>query len=471
MRERYALAVDNREFLLARYVARSLGEDELAEANRWLRAQGDPDSFLSRADIGRRDETYRTQLGYAASRLAIGNPLAAWRHWSRLRKDMDFTRELERSVARQVALWAARRDIGEADRLLQTLDPEAIDDEVRRWQIRNALRRQDWLAVLHLVDSLEPQERDREEWRYWKAIALDKTGQPAESMLTLSSLARERSYYGFLAADELGIDYAIETVRIEADESAIARLAGDPALVRARELFLTGLDGRGRSEWNEAVRGLSQHDKAQAALLAERWDWPSRAIASAAQAGQMDSLDLRYPLPHLDAFRESAAAAGIRESWAYGVARSESIFMRDVRSSAGAIGLMQLMPATGRSTAREIRLPYSGLNTLTDPASNIRLGATYLGKMHDRFNQHPAVATAAYNAGPNRVSQWLPDSAAIDARIWVETIPYNETRNYVRSVLTSDVIFAWRLTGKVPRLSDQLPEIRPPQLPQSASGQ
>jgi soluble lytic murein transglycosylase len=181
-----------------------------------------------------------------------------------------------------------------------------------------------------------------------------------------------------------------------------------------------------------------------------------------ASAGEFDQLELRYPLPWQDDFREYASAAGIPDSWAYGVARSESLFMRDVRSSAGAIGIMQLMPATGRSTAKEISLPYSGLATLTDSNSNIRLGTWYLGKMYSRFDDNRVLATAAYNAGPHRVDAWLPDTGTLDARIWIANIPYNETRGYVRRVLTDEAIFHWRLTGQVQRLSAGLPRIDAP---------
>jgi len=471
LRERLALALDNGDYLLARYLARSLGDQALADANGWLRARGNPESFLAAADISRQSPAYQEQLAYAARRLAVSDPLGAYRHWSRLRQDMDFGDGLDRAVARDIALWATRRRLPQAEELVSSLDPQAVDNGVLTWVIRNALRDEDWARVVDAVDALEGDERDREEWRFWRAVALENTGAEAEAMLVFATLARQRSYYGFLAADRLDVDYALASAEVEADENVIAGLAAQPSFVRARELYYTGLDGRARSEWNEAVRDLDDDTQAQAALLAQRWNWSSRAIAMAARAGRFDSLDLRYPLPHRDEFRESAQRAGIAESWAYGVARSESIFMRDIRSRAGAIGLMQLMPATGRSTAREIRLPYRGIDTLIDPASNIELGATYLGKMHERFGRHPAVATAAYNAGPVRVAQWLPDSAPIDARVWVETIPFDETRDYVRRVLTSDVIFAWRLTGAVPRLSERLPVIAPQRTRQTASAQ
>jgi len=196
-------------------------------------------------------------------------------------------------------------------------------------------------------------------------------------------------------------------------------------------------------------------------VLAQRWGWYSRAIATAASAGHYDDLALRYPLPFRQSFEQHASAASIPTTWALGIARSESLFMRDVRSRAGAIGLMQLMPATGRQVAREIKLPYSGLDTLTDPNQNIRLGTSYLGSMIARYDGNHVLATAAYNAGPHRVDRWLPQSSVVDARIWIENIPFNETRKYVRRVLAAETIFHWRLTGETRRLSDGLPQVRP----------
>jgi len=198
----------------------------------------------------------------------------------------------------------------------------------------------------------------------------------------------------------------------------------------------------------------------QAAILANRWGWHSRAIAAAASLGEYDDLSIRYPLPYKDTFEEFATLARISSTWAYGIARSESLFMRDVRSRVGAIGLMQLMPETGRDVATEIKLPYSGLATLVDPQSNIRLGTTYLGQMSERYGGNQVLATAAYNAGPHRVDRWLPESGTIDARVWIENIPFNETRKYVKRVMAAQAIFHWRMTGKIRRLSDELLLVR-----------
>ena len=350
----------------------------------------------------------------------------------------------------------ARDKLPGAYQSLRNLPPAARNDEVLRWRARTSLRTRSWSNLLDDIAAMSDAERAAEEWRYWYGMALQRSGDAAAGETVLAELAEERSYYGFLAADELGLDYDLVERRIATDEVLLAELAARPELVRARELFLVGLDGRGRSEWDAVVSYLSPDLKLQAANLASRWGWHSRAISAAASAGEFDDLALRYPLPFQQSFEEHAATASIAAPWAYGVARSESLFMRDVRSSAGAVGLMQLMPATGRQVAREIRLPYSGLDTLTNPTHNIRLGTTYLGQMAERYSGNRVLATAAYNAGPHRVDRWLPESGDIDARIWIENIPFNETRKYVRRVMAAETIFHWRLTGEVRRLSDEL---------------
>jgi soluble lytic murein transglycosylase len=285
-------------------------------------------------------------------------------------------------------------------------------------------------------------------------------------MKLLASLAGERSYYGFLAADELGQDYALGDQPVDANETVMNELANRPDMIRARELFLVGLDSRGRSEWNTIMASLSPEQKIQAARLASRWGWHSRAIAAVASAGAYDDLSIRYPLPYRQNFTQSAKSASILPTWAYSIARSESLFMRDVRSSAGAVGLMQLMPATGRQVARQLGLPYSGLDTLTNPQDNIRLGTSYLGQMAARYGGNRVLATAAYNAGPHRVDSWLPASGNLDARIWIETIPFNETRKYVRRVMAAETIFHWRITGETRRLSEALARVQATPKPQ-----
>ena len=460
--KRFALAVDERHFSLARFLSRPLSTGYLEQANSWLMAQNHSLEFL-RGHADRVDNGVgRQQMIYAIERIAFSDPLLASENWIALRKKYRFTAGQQHFISRHIALWAARRQLPEASAMLYSLPPAALDAEVGRWMIRTSLRRQDWANVLRAIALLPEDEQGAEEWQYWEAVALKYAGEEEPATAKLNKLATTRSYYGFLAADALGNDYAFADSRLITDDKVAARLAEMPALIRARELFHVGLEGRGRSEWDAAVRILTPHEQAQAAILAHQWGWHSRAIATASMVGEFDDLMIRYPLPWREDFPQYSQDANINDSWAYGIARSESLFMRDIRSAAGAIGIMQILPETGKRMAREIRFPYSGLATLTDSASNIRLGTMYLRKMFDRFDENKVLATAAYNAGPLNVEAWLPGASQLDARIWIENIPYNETRAYVRRVLTADAIFHWRLTGKTRRLSTELPAINPP---------
>ncbi|NOR36939.1 MAG: transglycosylase SLT domain-containing protein [Woeseiaceae bacterium] len=453
---RFELAIDAREFSIARWLGKSIDQQHIDIASQWITAQRNPESFVRNDKKWTNDAATREQLAYAIERITYDDPDLAFTLWKGISKGKRFSAEQELRTSRHIALWTARDNLPGAYELLIKLPVAAQNDEVMRWRARSSLRKHDWSNLLADIDAMSNTELNTEEWRYWRGIALQRNNRIPEGEAVLAELANERSYYGFLAADELALPYALGGSAFVADEQRLAELGDRPDLSRARELFQVGLDGRGRSEWDATVSYFDKADKMQAAILAHRWGWHSRAIAAAASVGDYDDLSLRYPMPYDETFQEYAAEASISLTWAYGVARSESLFMRDVRSSAGAIGLMQLMPATGKKVAREIKLPYSGLDTLTDPQSNIRLGTTYLGQMAARYGGNQVLATAAYNAGPHRVDAWLPQVGDLDARVWIENIPFNETRGYVRRVLAAEIIFHWRMTGEVRRLSDEM---------------
>jgi len=454
--QRFDLAIDAREFAIAQWLGKSIDQKHIDVASQWTRAQRNPESFIRGYKKLAIDAGTNKQLAYAIERLTYNDPELALELFTPIVRGKRFSAEQELRTMRHIALWTARDNLSGAYELLITLPVAAQNDEVMRWRARTSLRKHEWSNLLADIEAMDSDERKTEEWRYWRGIALRRNNRVPEGDAALADLSAERSYYGFLAADEIGVPYALGDSAFVVDEPRLAELARQPELVRARELFLVGLDGRGRSEWDAVVRYLDKSDKMQAAILADRWGWHSRAIAAAASVGDYDDLALRYPMPYSETFQEYAADASISPTWAYGVARSESLFMRDVRSSAGAIGLMQLMPATGKMVARRINLPYSGLDTLTNPESNIRLGTSYLGEMAERYSGNRVLATAAYNAGPHRVDAWLPQVGNLDARIWIENIPFNETRGYVRRVLAAETIFHWRMTGQVQRLSDDL---------------
>ena len=458
--QRFELALEAREYGLARYLARSLPEPFKARAQSWTRASGQPQQFLDEHRASRSAPEYRAQLLSAIRQVAYNDPALANQYWLTIEPHHDFAAAERIETERHITLWLARNHHADAYPALLRLADAAVDDEVLRWRIRTGLREHRWQDVVRHVEALPAAEQQDLQWQYWHAIAMQQTND-GDARAILETIAQDRSYYGFLAADELDLDYAYQHRDLVVDEAAIERLAASPSLRRALELYEVGLDGRGRSEWDSAIAALDAQDQEQAAILAHRRGWHSRAIATAAINDQFDDLLIRYPLPYAAQFDSYAKAAGIRPSWALGIARSESLFMPDIQSSAGAIGVMQVMPATGRETAKALHLPFSGRATLTDPDSNIQIGTWFLGNMQQRFANHPVLATAAYNAGPHRVDAWLPADGALDARIWIETIPYAETRGYVRRVLMADAIFHWRIAGQTSRLSARLAPILP----------
>jgi len=459
--DRFDLAIAEKQYSLARFLSRSMDDEYFQQANDWLRAQNEPLDFLAAHKDPDDSKLGRDQLIYAIGKLALADPIQAQQQWQIVSARHAFTGRRKNGVVRHIALWAARDHLPEARRMLMALPAGAINTEVNRWLARTALRDQEWDDVLRSIDAMPADEQQKEEWQYWNAVALQGKNKTELANEIFVDLATERSYYGFLAADVIGSEYVFSDSPLADNDVMMARLAEMPTLIRARELFLVGLDSRGRSEWDAVIRGLDRDEKSQAAILAHRWGWHSRAISTVATAGEFDDLSIRYPLPWRMDFEQSSKAAGVSHSWAYGIARSESLFMRDIRSSAGAIGVMQLLPATGRQTARDIQFPYAGRTTLTNSSSNIRLGTVYLGKMYERFNDNRVLATAAYNAGPHRVKSWLPESGSLDARAWIENIPFQETRKYVRRVLADEAIFHWRLTGERRRISSELPRIDP----------
>ena len=455
-RERMELALGAGQFGLARWLARPLGEAEGAEVERWQRLHADPDRHIAAPGDWRDTPRERALLLYAFHRLTATEPERAAQRWPEFRERFAFDTGERAAVDRHIALLHAWRHLPGAAALLEALPAESQDARTREWTVRMAIRAQDWAAIEKGIARLDPDVAAEPVWRYWQARVLDAGGLHGAAESIYAELAAERGYYSFMSADRLEADYNWRDARTPPDEEVIASLEARPDFIRARELFFTGQDADGRTEWQRAVARLSAEERAQAGILASRWGWHSRAITAASGAGADDDLDLRFPLPWRPLFEEQSRQAGINSAWAYGIARSESLFMPDVSSGAGAVGLMQLLPGTGQQTARRAGISYRGRETLLDPAGNVALGTRYLAEMLARFDDHRVLATAAYNAGPARVDRWLPQDGMLPAEAWVDSVPYNETRGYIQRVLASEAVFQWRLSGETVRITDAM---------------
>jgi soluble lytic murein transglycosylase len=457
--DRIRLAVEAAQWSLAGQLAGFLSPADQRWVEVWRRVYDDPFGGLDQPELGSDGTLAREIISYGIGRLARRDAQSARERWGRIEASHRFPPAQSAAIERDIALQAAYQH---HPRALEWLTSVQSDDPlVGAWRVRAALWLQNWRQVLHWVRVLPPDERREQEWRYWEARALDRLGERSEADRVLAPLSQTRDYYGFLAADRLERPYSLQDHPIPYTEEELRAVESIPGVTRARELFMVGMTADARREWHEATRGMGNRSLQLAAVLARRWGWLDRAIVTAAKGEHFDDLELRFPLAYRDVVLANANARSLDPAWIYGILRQESAFWTDARSSAGAIGLMQLMPRTAAETARRLNDSLNGPDELLEPGRNIRLGSAYLRRVLDRFDGHETLATAAYNAGPQRVRRWLPEERSMPADAWVETIPLTQTRRYVEHVMEYAAIYGERLGRASPRLAARMPPVAP----------
>ncbi len=459
IRQRAYLALEKGELSLASWLARKLSNVERKRLAQLAELQRHPEKVLKIRTLGNDVIATRRLLIKAIKRLARNDFEQAKSAWVTLQNRFEFTPEEKAEVMRSFGLRLAWKHDPEAIEWLAKIGSLYSTPEVRKWRVRISLREGNWKETLNWLDQLNENEQKKEEWLYWRARALENLGKTEESNQIYHELARNRSYHGFLAADRLGQPYRFEQRPIVFSEKELDKVAKIPAIQRAAELYRLGRIVPARREWHHALSHLKGNDLLKAAKLADSWGWHDRAIITVGRSNHLDDLNLRFPVLYREQIFQEAYSKGIDPAWVYGLIRQESAFMVDVRSPAGALGLMQLMPSTARQVAKQIRsrihVPYDVLK----PDINLRLGITYLSGRYQQFGKNTVLATAAYNAGPHRVNRWLPEEKPVTADRWIESIPFKETRKYVKRVLTYTAIYEQRL-GQTPiRLQERMPPI------------
>lgn len=459
--QRINLAMQENAPSLAAYLARMLPANQRKWVELWREAHDRPASAQTLTALHEDNAHSRDILAHAVKRLGRSDAAAAQAWWTDIQSRYTFSAEQRAQVPRQIALYAAYQRLPEAHALLAALPEEARDETTRGWQARSALLQRDWKALLAAIDSMPAEESKQGEWRYWLAQSNFELGNRELALPLFSALAEERSYHGFLAADYLQQDYRMQDQPLVVTDADLSRLQQQyPALLRAGELMRANLITDARREWAYALRAMPEADMQHAAVLAHRWGWHDRAIITAGKSGHQDDLGLRFPILYANEITRTATQLNMDPSWIMGIMRQESAFMIDARSPVGALGLMQLMPATGAEVARKLKLPKPSSLTLLQVDMNIRLGSNYLKQAYDSLGNQ-VLATAAYNAGPHRVRRWLPDSP-MPSNLWVDTIPFSETRGYVRGVLAFATVYESRLQRPITPLNKRMPaQIKP----------
>lgn len=449
--ERARLATRNKNFKLAAYFLNQTGIDipERDEVAKWRQMHREPEDTLKNF-TGENNAWNRDMLIYGLQRLAKKDVDSAHTHWLELKSRYAFTPQEQGEMERFIALRGAWQDHPQAHTWLAEVKPEFHDRSLRVTQLRQYLLARDWKTLLKAMNSYPKAVQNQAKWRYWRARALEENGYRPAALVLFRQLAEIRDYYGFLAADRAGIKYNLLHRTVKPKPGEIDTLFNQsPGLIRAREFFCNNLLIEARREWNDSIANFSKRELELAASLVKSWGWYERAIFVAAKAGFFDDLEMRFPLLFQAGVQMGAEEQELDSAWIYGIIRQESAFTPDVRSSAGALGLMQLLPSTAKTTARRLGMDTRSISdTLLEPHENIRLGSSYLKQMLDSFDDNYMLASAAYNAGPTRVGQWLKSLPCVEADIWVEIVPYRETRQYIRRVLEYTVIFEHRMGRK-----------------------
>lgn len=442
---RFQKALEAGNYQLASYLRRYLQSDDRNYSSRLIQLHHSPDQLRLSHNFDRHHPRAAAVVGHGMERLVEKNPEKAARLWPYYRERFNFTDADLARIEKRLGLILATRFHEDAGEWLNSALQYSDDPALHEWQVRVALRDRDWDAVRRAIRAMPPSLSREPDWQYWQARALDQTGHPHVAQAIFETIADSRSFYGFMAADQLGKPYELNHKGLVFEEQQVSEVASRPALERARELYRLDRIDEARREWRRMRAGLDDQQILLASRLAQGWGWHEQGVRGAIATSAWDHLAMRFPLAYREYFHSASREQELDVNWVYALARQESAFRHDARSHRGAVGLLQLLPATARQTASNAGVPYNNLATLLDPESNIRLGTAHLSTLLKEFDNNRILATAAYNAGEHRVRQWLgEESADLDSDIWVETMPYHETRQYVRNVMAYTVIYGYR---------------------------
>jgi soluble lytic murein transglycosylase len=454
-RIRLAILAGNPGF--ARYLGRFVPGQEQKWVDRWYDLNRAGYRQLEQARKWPDEANTRMIAAVSLQRLARRDADAAMSAYRSLDGQFAWTTDERGAILREIAFRAAVSRTRGALAHLQAVPAAYRDEQLLEWWVRTALAQQEWNTVREVIGQMPAHAQADGRWRFWQARALQELGQADQARDILETLALEASYHGFLAADRLDRPYTICPAEPDVGAEDIAAVRARADFARALELRRAGIENWAVAEWALAAQRLDTPELRAAAGLARDEGWHDRAIFALGDSGDRRYYEWRFPLLWEPLVIAAAQRQSLDASWIYGVMRSESAMAETARSSAGALGLMQVTPATARRLARKHGLAYTGSAQLRQAGHNIRFGTTFMRELLDRFDQNPVLVAGAYNAGPQAVERWLEPGAAREAAIWIEAIPYHETRDYIPRVLAFTAIYDWRMGNPVIRVSSRMP--------------
>jgi Soluble lytic murein transglycosylase and related regulatory proteins (some contain LysM/invasin domains) len=446
---RFDKAMNQGETSFAKYLSNQL-KTLKPKANLYLQVHSNPKLIAQRQRFQGQDLPTQHIIAYGVKKLARTAPSDALKHWQMYEAQQLFPEEVMQDAKLTIVKRLIRAgETAEAQVLLSyshSLREEGVLEEL----LRETLAEGNWQNFAERLALLDDKARQHERWQYWAARAQDELKQPIAgfpiSEEIYRELAQNRSFYGFMSADKLKQEYALVDESTPLEESFRQQVEQLPVVRRAHELWLTGNSTEARAELLHASRRLDDKQVAAIGQLARDWGWYSTGIQTMINGNLWNELTVRFPLAYREEVARIAQDTQLEQTLIYAIARQESAFDASARSPVGAMGLMQLMPQTAIYTAKKSGIRHANAQELLDVEHNMRLGGHYLNHLLQTFNGNRILAAAAYNAGPNRVNRWLSEQGKekpVD--VWIETIPFKETRQYVQNVLCFSVIYGYRL--------------------------
>lgn len=438
--QRLAKTADGGKSSLLPYLIKLLPEADKAVGELWRKVRSNP-SYISRLSRFKLKDEKNTQiLTYGLRRYIWRDPDNAIKLFKKAQQQFPFNQQQINSVTAKFATALASKGHKDAKNWLAKLPDEQLTSDLIQWRITEILRRENWQQIKQDLLTIPKSQQSRLQWQYWYGRSLLETDQKEQGTKTLTDVAQERHYYGFLAAGYLNLPVNLQHMPIDASVKEMNDVLTYPAAKRAFELFYIGEYSSARREWHYWLKKLNKREKLVASRVAYDKGWFDRGIFTLANVGYLNDIDLRFPLAFDSEINKNAKDKNIDPAWAFAIARRESSFMVDANSGVGASGLMQLMPATAKQLARK----KVSRKKLYIAKNNIQLGTKYLKQLSDRYKGNIILATAAYNAGPNRIKRWIKERPDLPADIWIETIPFKETREYVKSVMAYKKIYQFK---------------------------
>ena len=441
--QRFKLAMIKGNVSLAKYLQKQLPQPKQRLAKQFISVRSTPSQITDTARFIGTTTEVKDIVSYGVKRFARQNPQKAWEAWETYSVQMPFSATDNTDVKQYILRYLIRKDeLGLAQNELHS-EPLLRSNKLAESLLRKNLRALNWQAVIKNIALLDTKKQRSDRWRYWQARANAVLGTAnTDPRVTFESLAQERSWYGFLAADIMNMPYRFNEDTSQAGENFKKAVTAHGSAARAKELWHMAQLNQARKEWHSTLKKLSGEELLAAGELAYDWGWANGSIVAMIKAKRWDHMQLRFPIAHRQAIQQAAERhASLDETFIYAIARQESAFAVDVVSSAGARGLMQLMPATAKDQAKRSGIRHT-TSDLFQAEHNIKLGSAYLNGLIDDFKGNRILAAASYNAGKSRIKRWRPDSqSALPADVWIEVIPFKETRGYVQNVLAYDVIY------------------------------